>query len=170
MFRVRKSAFTLIELLVVISIIGLLASIILASLAASRAKARDARRIADLHEIRNALELYFNTNSALPGLSGPGNCNGSNGCDSTEAQPWIPGLTPTFIQSLPTDPINTNAIRYRYRPSGNDYELDAHMENNYAAAQNDGGPAATNICPSSHPTQDECRYEKGTKLDILNRD
>jgi len=50
--------FTLIELLVVISIIGLLSSIILASLSTARAKARDARRKTDVHQIVNALYLY----------------------------------------------------------------------------------------------------------------
>jgi prepilin-type N-terminal cleavage/methylation domain-containing protein len=39
-------AFTIIELLVVISIIGILATIVLAPLSTSRAKGRDARRIA----------------------------------------------------------------------------------------------------------------------------
>jgi prepilin-type N-terminal cleavage/methylation domain-containing protein len=45
-------AFTIIELLVVISIIGILATIVLASLSTSRAKGRDARRIADMKSIQ----------------------------------------------------------------------------------------------------------------------
>src|ERR1700732_5233360 len=52
--------FTLIELLVVIAIIGLLASIILASLNTARQKGRDARRLADLKEMANAMELANN--------------------------------------------------------------------------------------------------------------
>ncbi len=43
--------------MVVISIIGLLASIVLASLNTARAKARDARRIEDLRQFQIALEL-----------------------------------------------------------------------------------------------------------------
>ncbi len=52
-------AFTLVELLVAVSIIGLLASIVIASLNNSRQKARDSRRVADIREIRSALELYY---------------------------------------------------------------------------------------------------------------
>ena len=48
----------MIELLVVIAIIGLLSSIVLASLQTARAKSRDSRRIQDLNQVRTALFLY----------------------------------------------------------------------------------------------------------------
>ena len=57
-----KRGFTLIELLVVITIIGLLASTVLASLANSRIAARDVSRIQAVKELQKALELYRNTN------------------------------------------------------------------------------------------------------------
>lgn len=66
--------FTLIELLVVIAIIGMLSSVVLASLNSARGKARDARRLSDLNQLRTALELYRDTNNRYPGstLSGSG--------------------------------------------------------------------------------------------------
>jgi len=57
----KNKGFTLIELLVVIAVIGILAAVILASLNSARAKARDARRRADLRQIAVALELYRDT-------------------------------------------------------------------------------------------------------------
>jgi len=62
----QQKGFTLIELLVVVAIIGLLASIILASLNTARQKGRDARRIADMKEIQTALELYYSDHNAYP--------------------------------------------------------------------------------------------------------
>ena len=66
MINHKKGGFTLIELLVVIAIIGILSSVVLASLNTAREKARDARRIADIGQITLALELYFDTNSTYP--------------------------------------------------------------------------------------------------------
>jgi type II secretion system protein G len=62
----KKSGFTLIELLVVVSIIGLLASIILASLSGARAKARDSARVQSLVQLRTALEFYRNKHGEYP--------------------------------------------------------------------------------------------------------
>lgn len=55
----RSKGFTLIELLVVVAIIGILSSVVLASLNTARAKARDARRKSDLTQIRTAMEMYY---------------------------------------------------------------------------------------------------------------
>ena len=59
----RKNGFTLIELLVVIAIIGILSSVVLASLNTARQKSRDAKRIADMKQLQIALEFSFDKNS-----------------------------------------------------------------------------------------------------------
>src|SRR3989344_3856463 len=66
----KKGGFTLIELLVVIAIIGMLSSAIFSSLNNARRKSRDARRIADLHQIKNALDLFYSTYGRYPVTNG----------------------------------------------------------------------------------------------------
>lgn len=61
-----KRGFTLIELLVVIAIIGILSSVVLASLNSARQKGRDARRVSDIKQIQLALELYYDAHSNYP--------------------------------------------------------------------------------------------------------
>ena len=77
----KNKGFTLIELLVVISIIGLLSSVVLASLNSARGKASAVRSASDLKQIVNALALYQSDN------------NGSYPCfdhnwDDTKEKSW----------------------------------------------------------------------------------
>lgn len=68
-----KNKFTLIELLVVVAIIGILASMILPSLAKSRAKVKTAVCVSNLKQVGVALQLFSSEgNGLLPGpmLSG----------------------------------------------------------------------------------------------------
>ncbi len=59
--------FTLIELLVVIAIIGILSSVVLVSLNTARNKGKDARVIANVQQLRTALESGYN-GSTYPDL------------------------------------------------------------------------------------------------------
>jgi prepilin-type N-terminal cleavage/methylation domain-containing protein len=107
----KKQGFTLIELLVVIAIISLLASIVMASLNTARAKARDARRMQDLHEINNAIQLYIADNGHAPYLEDL-DCElePDTTCfvDSNDVAGWgdlASGLS-KYINPLPIDPMN----------------------------------------------------------------
>ncbi len=91
----QEKGFTLIELLVVIAIIGMLSSVVLASLNNARGKARDVVRKQILVQVRTALENYYSANGSYPVSAGTWD-NQSN---------WIPGLAPTYISKLPVDPL-----------------------------------------------------------------
>ncbi len=79
----RKKGFTLIELLVVIAIIGLLSSIVLASLASAKNKAKDVAVIQSLKEFSKLMELEYQESGNYANLTycawvpqGVSNCNG----------------------------------------------------------------------------------------------
>ncbi len=111
-----RRGFTLIELLVVISIIGMLSSIVLASLNDARAKARDARRMSDIKQIQNALELYRADNGEYPTKTGWAMANSS---DTSIKNRWESDnvfslktalVGGKYIAELPTDPKPTSGI------------------------------------------------------------
>ncbi len=58
-----QKGFTLIELLVVIAIIGILSSIVLASLSSARTKGQDAAIQSTLSNMRAQAELYYSNNN-----------------------------------------------------------------------------------------------------------
>ncbi|MCR4334277.1 MAG: type II secretion system GspH family protein [Patescibacteria group bacterium] len=129
LYKNNNRGFTLIELLVVIAIIGILSSVVLASLSSARAKARDAKRLSDIRQIQTALEMYYSSNNSSypnPGWGWRSECNGWGGFASDNV---IPGLVPTYISSFPTDPSmdKTNSTScYLYISNGTDYALLDH--------------------------------------------
>ncbi len=104
--------FTLIELLVVVAIIGILSSIVLASLNSARKKGRDARRVSDIKQLQLALELAYDASNAYPAALNVASV-----------------VTPGYISVLPADPSGgTAAYGYVQTGSGTGYYLGAILE------------------------------------------
>lgn len=120
----KQEGFTLIEILIVIAAIGFLSLIITIALSIARAKARDAKRVADVKQLTTALELYKAEfgNYPLSPSPGPGNY------PATSA---IPDLVPTYMVTLPIAPsphdgkdCTNTRNQYMYRSvNGQSYSL-----------------------------------------------
>jgi len=131
-FIKTNRGFTLIELLVVISIIGLLSSVVLASLNSARGRSRDTARMRGMREIQNALNLYYLDNGSYPAMDTWGGFS-SAGCGYSGtlsgASGYIPNLAPTYIRELPRDPSGSLSActGYQYVSNGTDYKLIQHV-------------------------------------------
>ncbi len=163
-----NKGFTLIELLIVIAIIGVLSSIVMASMNNARTASRDAKRKADLRNLAVGLELYYSKYGIYP-------CGDSVGpnrmVDSSGSAPFLDGEKPAsplsecsnperglYTEGIISsdwlkDPLNQNFYHYSYEVSLDraEYLLYARLERGANAAANDGG-----ICTNL--------YEIGTAL------
>jgi general secretion pathway protein G len=127
----KFKAFTLIELLVVIAIIGILTTIAVIALNNARAKARDAKRIADVKQIQTALELFFNDMNRYP--TAIEFTSGSIYSTSTLG-------TTTYMATIPNAPTppdsgctsDSNAYAYSQIDNGANYALDFCLGGNVA--------------------------------------
>lgn len=105
-----NKGFTLIELLVVISIISLLASMLLLTFSKTLGKARDARRMHELRQIRSLMEIYYADYGYYPKES-----DGANGKVGEGA-----GLDSMLAPygEVPHDPLGPGNPNYYYYYDG----------------------------------------------------
>jgi prepilin-type N-terminal cleavage/methylation domain-containing protein len=130
---IYKKGFTLIELLIVIAIIGVLSSVVLASLNAGRGKSRDATRISSVRQITYALELYFDKFGLYPA------CLSTAGCTGTALE------GSGFMSTIPKDPLTGLAYTYAGIGSGANctgYHLGVSLEDKSNKAMLTGADAA----------------------------
>ncbi len=128
-----KKGFTLIELLVVIAIIGMLSSVVLSSLKSVRVKGRDVKRVADMMQIKTAVEFYASNNGgAYPNSDGKWTSFDApshmiNPIVTPAATNITEALRP-YLSSIPVDPkrlIDVDA-GYLYRGNGIKYCILIH--------------------------------------------
>ena len=127
----KSKGFTLIELLVVIAIIGILAAIVLVSLAGARDKARDARIQADISQIRSTAELYYDDHS----YSYTDFCSNSAEYNSLKDD----------INAQVSQTISCNG-------SGDDYCISAVLTDGSNICVSDGGVIGSVNCAGDHAT------------------
>ena len=89
-YNKNKLAFTLVEMLVVIAVIGILTTLAVVAVQNSRESTRNAKRVADIKQIQNALELYYNDNNAYPNTLIPGEVLSSNSITYIQQIPFAP--------------------------------------------------------------------------------
>jgi len=111
----KTKGFTLIELLVVVAIIGILSSVVLASLNTARAKARDAERLSDMRQMQIALELYYDSFGRYPDSDYAG-CGGWDSSGTPVGAPSFitPLVSNNFLSNLSDSTINDSCGNYAY--------------------------------------------------------
>lgn len=135
MRKTGNKGFTLIELLVVIAIIGILSSVVLASLNTARLKSRDAKRISDVKQLQLALEFYFDANGGYP--------SAISGTLLT---------SPGYIAVIPTDPVGGGDYLYAALNTGcTSYHIGTTLEDDgHTALQSKVGSSGGTLgagCP-----------------------
>lgn len=123
-----KLSFTFVEILVVATIIALLATSGIITYSSLTKSSRDAKRKADLEQIRAALEMYRSNNGSYPTITI--NCSSSGGISDSNN---------VYLYKIPKDPkCPTYSYSYSVSFSSFDYTLGAYLES--------GGPG----CPTTY--------------------
>lgn len=125
--KYHKQGFTLIELLVVIAVIALLSTLAVVALGSARNKVNDSKRLSDMRDVQNGLELYYTNHNAYPMTDGDGVSIGvgTAACLNDEGFASANCANP-YLAVLPRDPSSGT---YQYRSTdGKSYTIVAVLQ------------------------------------------
>lgn len=138
MTKIKNRGFTLIEVLIVVAIIGILASVAIVGLGPIQRRGRDSRRISDLRNIQNGLELYFNRCGFYPSVA---DCGGAtpaySDVDFAGMKSAIQGTASLGVRVIPNDPLPASTYGYKSASPGTAYVLSATLEDGSNSALSD---------------------------------
>lgn len=135
----NKRGFTLIELLVAIAIIASILAAAIPNFLGARERAKDAKKKAELNQVKAALRLYYNDYQKYPADGGSPNYSltGIKGCkaDHVSSCPCDSSIDfavgtsceTIYMKKLPVYSIGT--AQYRQIDSGDNYCIKAQLEN-----------------------------------------
>ncbi len=138
LYKKSKDGFTLAEAFFVMLIITVFTSLTLGLIQKVRQEARDVKRLADLGQVRAALELYAHSKSAYP--LGKYLVIGSKAAQALDHRGWVAiPEEPLFLLQAPFDPLSKNSppcvrgveqpCAYSYtNASSTDYSIRFHLE------------------------------------------
>lgn len=126
----KRNGFTLIELLLVVALIGLISTLAFYSLTVARMRSRDTRRVNDISQLRNALDLYFGSKTTYPVTPGPIVLGSEATSAFSDAGFTAPGsqIGTIYMAKVPAN----------VQPGGIDYS--------YYSALSDGSPCTVGPC------------------------
>ncbi len=131
--KYNYKGFTLIEMLVVIAVIAILATVVLTGVTGFQASARDTRRVGDLRNVQNYLELYFSQCGHYPGGA---NCTIATPGNWAALSTTITGMGIATV--FPNDPVKNRNYSYGVEGTENlQYVIGAKLEKKNSALGSD---------------------------------
>ncbi len=109
----NRKGFTLIEILVVIAIVGLLSTLATSAFGSARSKSRDTKRLNDIKQIQNSLELFYSDWEYYP--TSTGIILGNDDYNCLAAPGFMPAVScpvKYYMNGVPKDPFNGQYIYY----------------------------------------------------------
>lgn len=141
-----KKGFTLIEILIAVAIIAILTAIGIVSYTSINKRARDAKRLGDIEQLRSALEMFRSDYAYYPAVNTSGFDVASNlGVELTSNNSYLP--------SIPADPQSTRT--YYFEATQQD-QISGHYYGYCICGYMETQSSSVSSCTDTLPAQ--CNY------------